>query len=126
MERNQWHNIKRMKTAKSSAAAAVASDGTIFVGGGFENRGTSSNSVARYNPDTNEWTDVANTKCCLGRFALVEWKGSVHAIGGRCVDAVERYDCAKNEWTTVRNIPIHFFSTISWHSKLYQIPDQRY
>lgn len=97
-----------MKNAKHLAAAAVASDGSIFVGGGSDHHGKSSNSVARYHPDTNEWTDVANTKCCQGEFALVEWKGSVHAIGGRCVEAVERYDSAKNEWTSVRNKLIQF------------------
>lgn len=102
MKRNQWQNIKRMKHARCFARAVAMND-SIFIVGGHNKLCSKSRFVERYNPATNEWTEVANMHCTRGRFVLIEWIGYLYAIAGNSGGIVERYDCAKDVWNTVRN-----------------------
>lgn len=91
MKRIQWQNIKRIKHAKRFAWSVAMND-SIFVVGGHNKLCSKSRFVHRYNPATNEWTQVENMHWTI--------RLSAENSGG----IVERYDCANyGKRKTVRN-----------------------
>lgn len=96
---------------------AAALGGQIYIAGGYDYLNQPLNTMRRYDPVTNEWSDQTvggaslpslNTK--RFGFGLVEANGKLYAIGGQGEDgkplaSVEQYDPATNQWTFKSPLP---------------------
>lgn len=87
-----------MNVARFRGTAAVV-NGYICVAGGRNNAGTEINSVEMYNPQTDEWVQLAPMVNTRSSFALVQSNGLLYALGRGKV--AERYDSWRMCWSKV-------------------------
>ena len=103
-----WRPRASMPTARDSRGVAAASNGKIYVCGGYDNKlGTS---VYEYDPATDTWTTRASmpTLRWVSGVAAAS-NGKIYAIGGtdglNPLAVVEEYDPATDTWTIRAGMP---------------------
>ncbi|KAH9399579.1 hypothetical protein TYRP_017565, partial [Tyrophagus putrescentiae] len=100
---NQWSTVKDMKIGRTDASATVI-NGFIYIAGGWSGGGTIEQSVAKYCPKTDTWSEVASMTTARYHFALTFFAGRLWAIGGLGGDnlqllcSCESYDLVTNTW----------------------------
>ena len=110
-----WTTLTSMNTTRAGAAAAVIDD-CIFVIGGRQSTGGPcsggpySNTVEKYDIDTNTWSTVAPLLTPRSDLAAVAHGGKIFVFGG-CSDTgvtkeVDMYDPQTNTWTTTGLAPM--------------------
>ncbi|KAM8962134.1 kelch-like ECH-associated protein 1A [Pelodytes ibericus] len=103
----EWIRLANMLEPRSGLGACIAFGLFYTVGGrnhtSIEN--TDSNSLACFNPVTNQWTTRAPMNVARNRVGVAVVDGAIYAVGGSCGSehhkSVERYDPDTNEWTFV-------------------------
>ena len=92
-------------------AAAVNFQGYLYLIGGVTNSREAEHKVHKYNPDTNEWQEVAPLSIARAGICAVADSSSLYAIGGiseterqESLDVVERFDPDRNIWSTIASI----------------------
>ena len=69
-------------------------------------------SVDCYDPDTKNWSRMANMNMARSAHSLVSLHGRLYAIGGVHTDSVEVYDPDDNTWTMLqRRLDDRVFNT---------------
>lgn len=107
---NAWATVASMPTARMFPAAAMGSDGKIYVSGGYSSAGIT-NKLEIYTPSTNRWVaGAAMTTPRYGATAVTTPDGNVYVIGGyqsgvRVLKTVEMYNPTANTWTTKTAMP---------------------
>ena len=100
----EWEQVASMKTSRSSLAA-VNCGGYIYAIGGLHELKVEK-SVERYNPDGNEWINVAPMNIArYGHSAYVK-QNKIFVVGGKnddrkFVHEVECYDARSDTWSIV-------------------------
>ena len=86
-------------------------DGCVYAVGGWE--GTSRlDSVERYDPETNTWSDVPSLKMAVTSPAVVACDGALYVTGGAIledgdgIELVQKYDTKTWRWTEVSGMLI--------------------
>ncbi len=110
-----WETVSpALNEARCCHGAAVGTDGSIYVFGGWNMAGgyTNLQSVERYDPAANTWTPLGNTMR-EARWSMgyaTDSQGRIYAIGGttwggspKCT--VERFDPATGLWDYVADYP---------------------
>ena len=93
-------------------AAAVNFQGYLYLIGGVTNSLVTETNVYKYNPDTNEWLEVAPLSIGRVGVCVVADSNSLYAIGGisqtaegqKSMDVVERFHPDRNIWSTIASI----------------------
>ncbi|XP_055352551.1 kelch-like protein diablo [Paramacrobiotus metropolitanus] len=106
---NKWSELARMPTARYRPQVCAASDGLIYVVGGYTDFPTSAglNCVEAFDVNDNKWHIRRNLTTDRETFGLVLWNGQLSALGGLArrpgqADAgpwMEQYDTASDTWT---------------------------
>ena len=100
---NSWAPMKAPEVIKKDTVALVTFQGYLYVVGGkneiYEVLGT----VERYNPDTNQWREVASLSCPRSGVCAVTDGNCLYAVGGfidtgERVDIVEKFNPRGNNW----------------------------
>lgn len=92
-------------------AAAVGSNGKLYVLGGFADGGwTPTDATYEYDPVTDRWAALASMPTARGALAAAVLGGRIHAVGGTArpkadTNAHEAYDPATNSWATLSPLP---------------------
>jgi len=125
----RWTCLASMSTPRSSHTAEVM-DGKIYVVGGGDGADWLS-SAEVYDPEKNEWRDIANLLTKRWKCGLVHHSGYLYAVGGMDspkagiwgapLSTVERYCPKKNEWKTVAsmNEPRFGCAIVSYQGNIY-------
>ena len=84
---------------------AVSVGEFLYVCGGFD--GISSlDTVERYDPDLDEWKDIARMNKNRSAAGVVHLDGKIYALGGHnglsIFESVEYYDTRKGDWEECR------------------------
>lgn len=90
--------MKPMNVARYYTTATIV-NGYIYVAGGYVGVGMRSTAVEIYDPNNNEWTQIAPLRKSCALDALIELNGFVYAMGEN--EDVQRFDPYKNGWTEV-------------------------
>lgn len=95
-----------MRQSRAGAGAAVL-DGFLYVVGGFDNN-IPLNSVEKYDPETDMWTNLSSMTTCRGGVGVAALGGHIFAVGGHngsvYLNSVEMYDPLQDRWETMANI----------------------
>src|SRR5712691_6475647 len=121
-----WRTLASMNTARAGAAAAVIDDGIFVIGGrqstgGPCSGGPYSNTVEKYDIDTDTWSAVAQLPNQRSDMAAVAHGGKIYVFGG-CSDTgvtkeVDMYDPQTDTWTTgLMPMPTARASLVTGHS----------
>ncbi|KAM4707373.1 kelch-like ECH-associated protein 1A isoform 1-T3 [Discoglossus pictus] len=109
---DEWIKLADMLEPRSGLGACI-SFGLFYTVGGRNNsskENTDSDSLACYNPMTNQWTARAPMNVARNRVGVAVIDGAIYALGGSCGSehhkSVERYDPESNEWTFVASMPV--------------------
>ena len=96
-----WSNTAPLLHCRSACGVAAVND-FIVVAGGINSQGDTVASAEIFSLETGEWREIAPMCCPRRSFALCQWNGLLHAIGGNdgTMDlwTVEIYDAKLNEW----------------------------
>jgi len=91
---------------------ALGSDNRFYIAGGqsAEQTPVISNALARYDPATNAWTDMAGMPAAISQGTVGAWNGKIYVAGGflggtAVTNALRIYDIATNTWTSGANVP---------------------
>ncbi|XP_078371889.1 kelch-like protein 40 isoform X2 [Oculina patagonica] len=105
---NCWAPVKSLAGAILHGLAAVTNfQGVLYIIGGTtdEDESEGTNTVRKYNPDTNLVQEVAPMDVARYGLCAVADRNSLYAIGGlskgEALDIVERFDPEKNSWTRI-------------------------
>ncbi len=127
-----WTTLASMNTARAGAAAAVIDDGIFVIGGrqstgGPCSGGPYSNTVEKYDIDTDTWSAVAQLPNQRSDMAAVAHGGKIYVFGG-CSDTgvtkeVDMYDPQTDTWTRLVDMTTARASLVAGHSgdKVYAI-----
>ena len=103
---NSWTAVKStagMITCRSPSL--VYFQGFLYLINGTKNGNEVTNSVHKYNPDTNLWQEVAPLGIARRSVCVVADRNSLYAIGGesdgKCLDVAERFDPQRNSWIRI-------------------------
>jgi N-acetylneuraminic acid mutarotase len=105
-----WTTGAPLPTARSEIAGA-ALDGKIYIVGGFNQRGSSSNSVEIYDMMTDKWTAADPLPRPLDHTAAASYGGKLYVVGGGYLnraglsDKLFIYDPSFNKWTEGASLP---------------------
>jgi len=94
-----WQTLASMPAARQEIATAVL-DGLIYVIGGYDSGGQSTNSVFVYNPLSNSWSTAASLPIVNNHGAAAVANGRLFAFGGVSNRAFV-YNAAGNSWSEV-------------------------
>src|SRR5712691_75384 len=124
-----WTTLASMNTARAGAAAAVIDDGIFVIGGrqstsGPCSGGPYSNTVEKYDIDTDTWSAVAPLLTPRSDLAAVAHGGKIFVFGGctgtasapSVTDEVDMYDPQTNTWTTLPSMTTARASLVAGHS----------
>ena len=110
---NAWEVVAPHPIGKIYASAAAVLEGKLYVMGGAEEDGDDGelSSVARYDPSTKEWEEVASMSTARRYPTAVVVDGVLHVMGGWAEDcdylsSVERYDPESDAWVTVAGMAL--------------------
>uniref|UniRef100_A0A8C5PAW0 BTB domain-containing protein n=1 Tax=Leptobrachium leishanense TaxID=445787 RepID=A0A8C5PAW0_9ANUR len=103
----EWIRLANMLDARSGLGACIVFGLFYTVGGrnhsSIEN--SDSNSLACFNPITNQWIAKAPMHLARNRVGVAALDGAIYAVGGSCGSehhkTVERYDPDTDRWTFV-------------------------
>ena len=114
---NTWTAIASMPVSRTFASAVT--DGRyIYIINGQENigLGTNTNTLYRYDPQTNTYTQLASSYHTTFQQAAVYANGHIYRVGGIVyvdnnygdivTSSVEDYDISNNRWSTDTNYPL--------------------
>jgi len=111
-----WTTEAPMPTARSEIVGAALNN-KIYIVGGFDETGRSSNSVEIYDPSVDEWTTSTNTTATaplpepLDHTAAASYNGKLYVVGGGYLDRHDLsnklyiYDPNTNKWTEGEDLP---------------------
>ncbi|XP_053558931.1 kelch-like ECH-associated protein 1A [Bombina bombina] len=109
---HEWIKLEDMLEPRSGLGACIAF-GLFYTVGGRNNsskENTDSNSLACFNPMTNQWTPRASMNVARNRVGVAVVDGTIYAVGGSSGSehhkSVERYDPENNEWSFVAPMPV--------------------
>ena len=109
---NKWEQIADMQQERGYAFG-VATQGKIFVAGGYGKRNKPLKSCEVYNISTNEWQFIGNLNVPRVLGSIVCVNGTLYVLGGSSHHelespeyTVERYDPTINEWAKKSSIPV--------------------
>ncbi|XP_053321698.1 kelch-like ECH-associated protein 1A [Spea bombifrons] len=109
---DEWVKLADMLEPRSGLGACIVFGLFYAVGGrnhsSIEN--TDSDSLACFNPVTNQWTAKASMNVARNRVGVAAIDGAIYAVGGSCGSehhkSVEKYDPDRNEWTFVASMSV--------------------
>jgi len=119
--KHEWERVASMATRWSHGCAVL--NGEIYVVGGYAGSKTSSdpyltfendltNSVEKYNPNTNQWTPLPPIRIARYECECVTANGKLYVIGGRTynelLSSVEVYDPKEGCWSAGQPLPSRF------------------
>ncbi len=122
---NSWRPAKHLPLLLHHAAA-VAYNGKIYVIGGYHSGWTPSDLAFAYDPDKEEWQNLAKLSTARGALTAQVIAGKIYAIGGaagRVFGTNEEYDIATDIWKTRKEMPTareHLASGVAY-GKIYAI-----
>ena len=105
-----WMTGASLPTARSEIAGA-ALDGKIYVIGGFDNSGSSSDSVEVYDVISDKWTTGEPLPQPLDHTAVASFDGRLYVVGGGYLDRAGLsdklfiYDPSTKSWIEGANLP---------------------
>jgi N-acetylneuraminic acid mutarotase len=99
---DRWDVLPPLPLAVNHPAATSAG-GSLYVHGGFGAAGATPR-LFRYDPGTNQWTELASSSVPRGAHALAAIDGKLYAAGGANettdqLTSLEIYDIASGTWT---------------------------
>lgn len=102
-----WQKIANMSTPRHLHAAA-ALGGNVYVCGGWASGYHAS--CERYNPESNQWSDVASLPSARVQQAMAAVKGRILSFGGldkhhKIHAEVLSYDVKDNSWSQLADMP---------------------
>ncbi len=123
MNTGNWTMKSSMPTGKKVGLAGVdALDGYLYVAGGVnrQNRLDLTDTLLRYDPVTDNWTELSSMNYKRHSFTLTAFHGKLYATGGvseeknavtnltEIIDSnrTEVYDPATDTWTNLSDLPI--------------------
>lgn len=95
-----WQSLQSMPY-KVRNYDAVALNGKIYVAGGLIASCVFSNRFCCYDPQTNTWTEKAETNFEMAGLVLFKWKKSIYA--GSNDGFLRKYDLEGDTWAVVSN-----------------------
>lgn len=107
---SSWMTGASIPTARSEIAGA-ALDGKIYVVGGFDNNGRSSDSVEVYDVIADNWTTGESLPQPLDHTAAASFDGKLYVVGGGYLNRADLsdklfiYDPSTKSWTEGANLP---------------------
>lgn len=109
--------------------AAVSDGKAVYVVGGRRHFDASQSTAAlqRFDPEANQWTQLATMQAPRGGLGAAYVDGRIYAVGGETAnssqDVVEVYDIAGNTWTPATSLPegSHGLGVAAWGDTLYAI-----
>ncbi|XP_020624389.1 kelch-like protein 12 [Orbicella faveolata] len=112
VNQNQWDKVADVQEGRMFACGAATKD-RLFIAGGLDREGMTSNTCEVYNETTDEWHFIANLNANPSFLSsMVCCDGKVYVLGG-CYDndshhAVECYDPDNDEWKVKTKLPFRF------------------
>ena len=106
-----WVAGPTMTPGRYAIQGALGTDGNVYVATGLDASSTPLPSqMARYNPGTNAWSNVAAPPVAVGEYAIGAAGGKVYLaagfIGGTTVTStLQIYDIATNSWSFGASLP---------------------
>jgi Kelch motif len=107
-----WETL-RPATLERTEVAAARVGRFIYVMGGFEPSGATSDATERYDIERDRWRRVADMPVALNHAAAVAYRGRVYVLGGysaatglgREVATLYRYDPGRDRWRRLPSAP---------------------
>ncbi len=106
-----WVAGPTMTPGRYAIQGAVGTDGNVYVATGLDASSTPLPAqMARYNPGTNAWSDVAAPPVAVGEYAMGAASGKVYLaagfLGGTTITStLQIYDIATNSWSFGASLP---------------------
>src|SRR5262245_10425130 len=104
-----WQTLAPMPAARQEVATAVLGE-RVYVIGGFDSAGQSTDSVFVYNPQSNTWSAAASLPIVNNHGAAAVANGRLFAFGGVSNRAFV-YDPAGNAWSEIASVSAQHVST---------------
>ena len=106
-----------MPTNERGLGAMAEAGGYLYYAGGVRNQNANdaTNRTYRYDPQTDQWSRMADMNQPRASFELVNFHGQLYAMGGfqgtstwnrQALDYVERYDPATDTWSNLSKLPV--------------------
>ena len=107
---DSWQQMAAMPKAKFAHTAAMLG-GKIYVTGGYDADGVSTDCCGAYDPVTNTWTTLATLSEPRCNHASAVFNGKLYVFGGwsmhrEQLNVVEVYSPASNSWASVADLPL--------------------
>ena len=121
LDNNTWFEGTSMPSSDERGLGAMAeANGYVYYAGGVRNSNgnDATNKTYRYNPQSDQWTRMADMNQPRASFELVNFHGQLYAMGGfqgtqtwnrQALDYVERYDPSTDTWTNLSKLPVARF-----------------
>jgi len=109
VDKNQWDKVADVQEGRMFACGAATKD-RLFVAGGLDRQGMTSNTCEVYNEATDEWHFISNLNANPSFLSsMVCCDGKVYVMGG-CYASdshrVECYDPDNDEWKVKTTLPL--------------------
>jgi len=121
LSNNTWYNGSSMPSTNERGLGAMAeAGGYLYYAGGVRNPNANdaTNRTYRYDPQTDQWSRMADMNQPRASFELINFHGQLYAMGGfqgtsswnrQALDYVERYDPATDTWSNLSKLPVARF-----------------
>ena len=121
LSNSTWYNGTSMPSTNERGLGAMAeAGGYLYYAGGVRNPNANdaTNRMYRYDPQTDQWSRMADMNQPRASFELVNFHGQLYAMGGfqgtstwnrQALDYVERYDPTTNTWSNLSKLPVARF-----------------
>ena len=121
LSNSTWYNGTSMPSSNERGLGAMAeAGGYVYYAGGVRNPNANdaTNKTFRYDPQTDQWSRMADMNQPRASFELVNFHGQLYAMGGfqgtsswnrQALDYVERYDPSTDTWTNMSKLPVARF-----------------
>ena len=121
LSNSTWYNGTSMPSTNERGLGAMAeAGGYLYYAGGVRNPNANdaTNRTYRYDPQTDQWSRMADMNQARASFELVNFHGQLYAMGGfqgtstwnrQALDYVERYDPATDTWSNLSKLPVARF-----------------
>ncbi|MCL2642303.1 MAG: hypothetical protein FWD52_02135 [Candidatus Bathyarchaeota archaeon] len=110
---DSWVIKKSMPTGRMGCGSVAASNGMIYVIGGYAAGLSGGKDNEMYNPTTDTWTTKSSMPTPRGSFGIVAYQGKIYCIGGdggsfedgMVTGVNEVYDVETDRWETKTSMP---------------------
>ena len=121
LSNSTWYNGTSMPSTNERGLGAMAeAGGYLYYAGGVRNPNANdaTNRMYRYDPQTDQWSRMADMNQPRASFELVNFHGQLYAMGGfqgtstwnrQALDYVERYDPTTDTWSNLSKLPVARF-----------------